>query len=195
MISKVFSGDVFIADFNNFVGKPGYESVPFRGVVVAPEDNGIIPSFIIHNFNRYPFSVVNNEHNPASFKRPDGSMVSQCECIVYAERNDNRKGWMFFLELKYCEAKNRYARMQEGVAQLISTCNYIFREKRVFEADLFNKKYLVISTPGVEPLNPFDAFEFDQDFVLKVKKETGALLKAANKVLIKTPAVLDFNDY
>ena len=32
-------------------------------------------------------------------------------------------------------------------------------------------------------------------FLHKVKKETGALLKAANKVLIKTPAVLDFNDY
>lgn len=195
MISEIFSGDVFIADYSNYVGRSGYESIQSKGVVVETEDNGIIPSFIIQNPNSCQLRVVNNEHNPAAFKRSDGSMVSQCECIVYAERNDNRKGWLFFLELKYCEAKNRYARMQEGIDQLKNTCNHIFKEKRVFEADLFNKKYLVISTPGIEPHNPFDAFEFDQDFILKVKKETGALLKAANKVLIKTPSVLDFNDY
>lgn len=192
MISEIFSGDVFIADFNNFVGRLGYESVPSKGVVVATEDNGIIPSFIIHNPDCYQLRVVNNEHNPAVFKRSDGSMISQCECIVYSERNDNRKGWLFFLELKYCEAKNRSERMQEGIIQLKGTCNYIFKEKRVFESDSFNKKYLVISTPGVEPLNPFDASEFDQEFILRIKEETGALLKASNEVSVKTSAVIDF---
>lgn len=118
--------------------------------------------------------------------------MPQCECIVYAERNDNRKGWLFFLELKYCEAKNRYDRMLEGIDQLKATCRYILEEKRELDAILFNKRYLVISTPGVEPLDPFDASYFDQDYMLSVKEEYGVLLKAANEVRIQTPAVLVF---
>ena len=54
------------------------------------------------------------------------------------------------------------------------------------------KKYLVISTPGVEPLDPFDASYFSQDDMLTLKDDTGAVLKAKNEVLIKTPAVLEF---
>lgn len=191
MISDGYSEDVYIADFTNFVGKDGYENLPCNGVLVNTQDNGIIPSFIIHNENEFPFRVVNNEHNPAVFKRTDGTKMTQCECIVYADRNDNRKGWLFFLELKYCEAKNRYDRMLEGIGQLKTTCKFIMEERREFEAAGF-KKYLVISTPGVEPLDPFDAFYFDPDFVLTMQEETGALLRAVNEVTIKTPAVLSF---
>ena len=121
--------------------------------MVGIHENGIIPSFIIHDDHAFPFRVINNEHNPAVFKREDGSHVTQCECIVYADRNDNRKGWLFFLELKYCEAKNRYDRMLEGISQLKMTCNYILKEKQELESSLFNKRYLVVSTPGVEPLD------------------------------------------
>lgn len=138
------------------------------------------------------FRVVNNEHNPAVFKRADGSSVTQCECIVYADRNDNKKGWLFFLELKYCEAKNRFERMFEGISQLKTTCNYILKERRELVADHFNKKYLVISTPNVEPLDPFDASYFNQDDMLAIKEETGAVLKASNEAFIRTLAVILF---
>jgi len=190
MISERYEGKVFIADFTDYDSNTKAMLVPYKGVVVGEEDNGIIPSFVIHNENGYPFIVINNEHNPAMFKRSDGSKVSQCECMVFAERNDNRKGWMCFLELKYCEAKNRYARMQEGIWQLKETCNHIFREKQVFDASQF-KKYLVISTPGVKPLDPFDEFYFDQDYLLTVQEETGAFLRAVNEAWIKTPAVIE----
>ena len=192
MISESYSQDVFIADFTNFVGKPGYDNLPCQGVMVGLQENGIIPSFVIHNEHAYRFRVINNEHNLAVFRGDDGKLVTQCECIVYADRNDNRKGWLFFLELKYCEAKNRYNSMQDGIGQLKTTCNYIFREKQELDATLFNKKYLVVSTPGVEPLDPFDASYFNQDNMLTVKEETGALLIAVNEVRILTPAVLDF---
>lgn len=192
MISEGYSQDVFIADFTNCVGKPGFDNLPCQGVMVGTQENGIIPSFIIRDEHAFPFSVINNEHNPAVFKREDGSPVTQCECIVYAERNDNRKGWLFFLELKYCEAKNRYYRILEGISQLKTTCNYILKEKQELDGSLFGKKYLVVSTPGVEPLDPFDASYFDQDNMLTVKEETGALLKAVNEVSILTPAVLSF---
>lgn len=102
------------------------------------------------------------------------------------------KDGYFFLELKYCEAKNRYARMREGIGQLKTTCNYILRDKKALNGALFNKKYLVVATPGVEPLDPFDASYFNQDDMLTVKEETGALLRAVNEVRILTPAVLSF---
>lgn len=192
MISECYSQNVFIADFTNFVGKPGYDMLPCQGVLVGIEDNGIIPSFVIRDEHAFPFRVVNNEHNPAVFRGDGGKPVTQCECIVYADRKDNRKGWLFFLELKYCEAKNRYARMLEGIGQLKTTCNYILRDKKELNGALFNKKYLVVATPGVEPLDPFDASYFNQDDMLTVKEETGALLRAVNEVCILTPAVLSF---
>ena len=191
MISETYSQDVFIADFTDYVGKQEPESASYKGVVVGTKENGIIPSFVLHDEHRYPFEVVNNEHNPAVFKRPDGSMLPQCECIIYSNRNDNRKGWMMFLELKYCEAKNLYSNMLSGISQLKATCNYILKEKQEFDGTMF-KKYLVISTPGVEPLDPFDASYFSQDDMLTLKDDTGAVLKAKNEVLIKTPAVLEF---
>ena len=192
MISEGYSQDVYIADFTNFVGKQGDDNLPCQGVMVGMQENGIIPSFIIRDEHAFPFCVINNEHNPAVFKREDGRSVTQCECIVYSERNDNRKGWLFFLELKYCEAKNRYDRMLEGIGQLKATCNYILKEKQELDVGLFSKKYLILSTPGVEPLDPIDASYFDPDYILTVKEETGALLRAVNEVRIKTPSVLAF---
>ena len=192
MISEGYSQDVFIADFTNFVGKPGYDNLPCHGVMVRTQENGINPSYINRDEQANPFKVINNEHNPAIFKRENGNLMTQCECIVCADRNDNRKGWIFFLELKYCQATNRCVRMLEGVSQLKATCNYILKEKQVLDTTLFSKKYLVVSTPGVEPLDPFDASLFDQDFILTVKEETGALLKAVNEVHVLTPALLRF---
>ena len=99
---------------------------------------------------------------------------------------------MIFLELKYCEEKNLYGNMLDGISQLKTTCKYIMEEKEVFDTKLF-KKYLVISTPGTAPLDPFDAFYFDQDFMLAVKKESGGgIIRAANLAHILTPSVVDF---
>lgn len=194
MISEVYSEDIYIADFTELANKEGKENLPYSGVVVSTQDNGIIPSFVLTDENSFPFVVVNNEKNPALFTRTVGSKVSQCECIMYAERHDKRKGWMIFLELKYCEAKNIYQNMLDGIPQLKATCKYVMDEKGVFDATLF-KKYLVISTPGVSPLDPFDASYFDQDYMLTVKEETGAVLKACNIAHIQTPALLTFEEY
>ena len=191
MISESYSESVFIADFTNYANRPVSVPALSHGVVVDVEENGIIPSFIIHDEHGYPFSVVNNEHNPALFTRDDGTMVSQCECIVFSERNDNRKGWLLFLELKYCKPENVYSNMLGGISQLKDTCNYVFDEISEFARGRF-KIYLVISTPGVEPIDPFDASYFDQDFMLSVKEEKGAILKACNEVFIMTPALIVF---
>lgn len=192
MISEIYTETVYVADFTNYFGKEGNDAAPCQGVLVGTQENEIIPSFVLTDDNSYPFVVVNNEKNAAFFTKEDGKKVSQCECIIYADRHDNRKGWMIFLELKYCEAKNLYDNMLDGISQLKATCNYIMNEKRTFDSALF-KKYLVISTPGTIPMDPFDAFYFDQDYMLSVKTDTnGALLKATNFAHILTPAVVEF---
>lgn len=193
MISEVYSQGIYIADFTELAKKEGKDILPYSGVVVSTQENGIIPSFVLTDANSFPFVVVNNENNQALFTRDDGSTVSQCECIMYAERHDNRKGWMIFLELKYCKAKNIYQNMLEGIPQLKTTCKYIMEDIKAFDTSQF-KKYLVISTPGTSPLDPFDASYFDQDYMLSVKEETGAVLKACNIAHIQTPALLTFEE-
>ena len=192
MINEAYSKTVYVADFTDYVSKNGKEAAPCPGVLIGTQENGIIPSFVLTDDNSYPFLVVNNEKNVALYTKDDGTKVPQCECIIYAERHDKRKGWMIFLELKYCEEKNLYGNMLDGISQLKTTCKFIMEEKEVFDTKLF-KKYLVISTPGTAPLDPFDAFYFDQDFMLAVKKESGGgILKAANLAHILTPSVVVF---
>ena len=192
MISEAYSETVYVADFTDYVSKNGKDAALCPGVLIGTQENGIIPSFVLTDDNSYPFLVVNNEKNGALYTKDDGTKVPQCECIIYAERHDNRKGWMIFLELKYCEEKNLYGNMLDGISQLKATCKYIMEEKKALDTKLF-KKYLVISTPGTAPLDPFDAFYFDQDFMLAVKKESGGgILKAANLAHILTPSVVEF---
>jgi hypothetical protein len=192
MISEAYSETVYVADFTDYVSKNGKDAAPCSGVLVGKQENGIIPSFVLTDDNSHPFIVVNNEKNGALYTKDDGCKVSQCECIIYADRHDNRKGWMIFLELKYCMEKNLYDNMLDGIGQLKDTCKYIMEEKEVFDTKMF-KKYLVISTPGTAPLDPFDAFYFDQDFMLLVKSESGGgIIKATNVAHIQTPAVIDF---
>ena len=192
MISEVYSETVYVADFTDYVSKNGRDAAPCSGVLVGKQENGIIPSFVLTDDNSLPFVVVNNEENGYLYTRDDGTKVPQCECLIYADRHDNRKGWMIFLELKYCMEKNLYDNMLDGIGQLIATCKYIMEEKEVFDTKMF-KKYLVISTPVTRPLDPFDAFYFDQDIMLSVKQESGGgILKASNVAHIQTPAVIDF---
>lgn len=191
MIREHFQKDVYIADFTEYNKTAENQLSSFSGIVIGEEDNGVIPSFLLTNENGVSFAVVNNERNIGFYTRPNGEKVSQCECIVYADRNDHRKGWMVFLELKYCKAKNIYRNMLEGISQLRDTCHYVLREKQEYDESQY-RKYLVISTPGVEPLPPFDASYFDQDFLLAVKERTGAILIASNCGHIKTPAIVDF---
>ena len=192
MINEAYSKTVYVADFTDYVSKNGKDAAPCPGVLIGTQENGIIPSFVLTDDNSYPFLVVNNEKNVALYTKDDGTKVPQCECIIYAERHDKRKGWMIFLELKYCEEKNLYGNMLDGISQLKTTCKFIMEEKEVFDTKLF-KKYLVISTPGTAPLDPFDAFYFDQDFMLAVKKESGGgIIRAANLAHILTPSVVDF---
>ena len=185
--AQSYNTDVYIADFTEYNKLEHTIQAPVAGVYVNTDDNGIIPSFLLTDKNRHPFNVINLEENKSLLKREDGSLVSQCECILYAIREEG-PGWMIFLELKYCKPKNRYSEILEGLGQIKRTCNYMI-EKSLFEMARY-KRYFVVSTPKVEPLDPFDATYFDQDDMLTLKEEYDAQIFLTNQVDILTPVHL-----
>ena len=75
--------------------------------------------------------------------------------------------------------------------------NYQFHECMMLEEYLYfslitiynsnYKFYFVVSTPGVEPLDPFDDTYFNQDDMLTLKEEFRAQLFLANQLSIHTP--------
>lgn len=184
---KQYSTDVYIADFTEYNKSAHTIPAPVAGVYVDVDDNGIIPSFFLTNKNHHLFNAINLEENKTLLKREDGTLVSQCECILHAIREDS-PAWMIFLELKYCKAKNRYSETLEALGQLKKTCDYVV-EKSFFEKDHF-KRYFVVSTPGVEPLDPFDDTYFNQDDMLTLKEEYHAQVLLTNQVDILTPVHL-----
>lgn len=184
---KQYNTDVYIADFTEYNKSTHTIPAPVAGVYVDVDDNGIIPSFLLTNKNHHLFNAINLEENKTLLKREDGTLVSQCECILHAIREDS-PAWMIFLELKYCTAKNRYSETLEALGQLKKTCDYVV-EKSFFEKDHF-KRYFVVSTPGVEPLDPFDDTYFNQDEMLTLKEEYHAQVLLTNQVDILTPVHL-----
>lgn len=182
--STTYNTDVYVADFTEYNKSAHTAPAPAAGVFVDVVDNGIIPSFALTDKNAHPFEVINLEQNKSMLKRDDGTKVSQCECIMYALREDD-PAWMIFLELKYCGAKNRYDETLEALGQLKRTCKHVF-DNAFFPVSHF-KRYFVVSTPGVEPLDPFDATYFNQDDLLTLREEYYAHLYLANKLYIHTP--------
>lgn len=72
------------------------------------------------------------------------------------------------------------------IGQLKKTCKYLLEEKQIYESARF-KRFLAVSTPNCEPLDPFDAYYFNQEDMLSLKEETQATLFITNQVDIYTP--------
>lgn len=180
-----FVQDVFVADFTEYNSNNPEMPGPCAGVQISTVENGIIPSFRLTDRNRHPFMAVNFEENQQAFMREDGTKAPQCECMFYAVREES-PAWMLFLELKYCAPKNAYNNIIEGIGQLKRTCKYLLEEKQEYESARF-KRYIAVSTPNCEPLDPFDANYFNQDDMLALKEETNAVLFITNQVDVHTP--------
>lgn len=185
MIKQTTTDDIFVADFTRYKASHPEEEIPNDGVLISNCENGIVPSLWIENPNHHPIDVVNIEHNPALFKRADGTLRTQCECICYAIRSES-PAWMLFMELKYCQPKNRYENILTGMHQLKETCKYVLEEQGLFE-DAKYKRVFVVSTPGIEPLDAFDATYFDQEDMMAFRKECKAVLYLSNHLVVHTP--------
>lgn len=186
MISHSYSSPtIYVADYTHYNEKLQQFASPCAGVLIQDSLPPLIPSFLLTNKNAYPLVAVNMDENKYLLKQKDGTIHSQCECILYAQREDS-PAWMLFVELKYCEEKSVYENTIKAMSQLKKTCKYLLEKKFVFDSTHF-RRYFVVSTPGVEPLDPFDANYFDQEDMLQYKEECAAILFLSNQVNVHTP--------
>lgn len=61
-----------------------------------------IDYFTVNNPNSIVIDSIRFDNQ--SFFKPNGDIASQCECVTYPNRSDN-KSWILFLELKYSSKK------------------------------------------------------------------------------------------
>jgi len=111
-----------------------------------------------------------------SFIRPNGSTLSQCECVVFPEKS-NKDSWIFFAELKYGEKNNNKRNLKKAINQLLKTRTYYYR-KRVFLRT--NRCYLLASLPKQRP--PFT--NIPQKDLTRLKKRHNIILKIWNRARV-----------
>ena len=134
------------------------------------------------------YSTVNNPCNLEmdgipfdnnSFTRPDGSSLSQCECVIYPH-SSNDESWILFLELKYsCKPENNENNLNKARKQLFKTQDY-YRSQGVFNKN--NTCYLLASLPMQRP--PFAHISLTQPYLSEMKKRYNMVIRFQNSVEI-----------
>jgi len=121
-----------------------------------------------------------------SFTRPDGSALSQCECVVFPEKSGN-DSWIFFAELKYSDkTRNNQCNLDMAEKQLLETREYYY-QKGIFLKT--NPCYLLISLPKQKP--PFANISLNPVKLAALKKRNiflifGNYVKiSSDKMLLK----------
>lgn len=188
MNKESFSSSLYIVDYTKYNQDHADEPSKYSGVVFHAMKPDNIHSFVLDNPRNVSFEAVNLEHNPALMKREDGSMSSQCECLLFAEEN---RSWMMFLELKYCHTKNVLGNIENALWQIKRTYGFLLSERRS-QIDVSNyQPYFVISTPDVssdDVSSLYDGFIWSQDDLLEIKNDYGgARLFHCNEVMVESP--------
>ena len=114
-----------------------------------------------------------------SFTRPNGSPLSQCECVIYPH-SSNDKSWILFLELKYsCKSENNENNLNKARRQLFKT-QYYYRSQGVFDKN--NTCYLLASLPMQRP--PFANISLTQTYLSEMKRKHNVIIRFQNSVEI-----------
>lgn len=114
-----------------------------------------------------------------SFTRPDGSTLSQCECVIYPH-NSNGNSWILFLELKYSyKTENNRNNLNKARRQLFKT-QYYYKSRGIFNKN--NTCYLLASLPMQHP--PFANISLTHNYLLRMKKKHNVVIRFQNSVEI-----------
>ena len=123
------------------------------------------------------YFILNNPHNikitglpfgRKSFRKPDGNIASQCECVIYPKEGDEK------------DEHPRKARRQ-----LFKT-KYYYQSKGVF--DRSNTCYLFISQP-TQP-DPFPNFSISEPYLSNLKSRFNTIIRVCNGAEIVNPQLL-----
>jgi hypothetical protein len=143
-----------------------------------------IDSFELKNENN--FLIRHIIFDNTSFRRQDGAIASQCECVVFPENSDT-DSWIFFAELKY--SSNPYRNnnhLRKAIKQLYKTRYYYF-EKAIFSRT--NTCYLLASLPM--QAEPFVQTVITQNDLLRLKRKHNIVLRLQNHAEIKNDKTIN----
>lgn len=168
---------LYLADYTNQTGN-------VRGVEVfksiPPSD---IDSFELKNDVNLLNGYISFDNS--SFTRPDGSALSQCECVIFPNRSV-ANSWIFFVELKYSNRPYRNNNnLTKAIKQLYKTRTYYYN-KGVFSKT--NPCYLLASLPM--QAEPFAQTVISPMDLQKLKRKHNVILRLQNHAEIQDDKII-----
>ena len=150
-----------------------------RGIELIKDSPPIdLDYFIVNNPSKLEVDGIPFDNN--SFTKLNGSIASQCECVIYPHSSSN-ESWILFLELKYSnKCKNNERNLNKARKQLFKT-QYYYKSKSVFSKN--NTCYLLASLPMQRP--PFAHYSLTQSYLTEMKKKHNVIIRFQNSIEIR----------
>ena len=162
---------LFVADYSE-------QTASQKGTeLVAGNPPVDIDYFSLLNFAN--LQITGSVFNNSSFKRLDGSSLSQCECVVFPSIS-NHESWIFFAELKYSSRDyNNVNNLNKARRQLFKT-QYYYKSKGIFT--ITNTCYLFASLPMQS--EPFPNITLEPSYLLDMKERHNIVIRFQNSATI-----------
>jgi hypothetical protein len=160
---------IYVADYTKQT-KSAQATELFKGS--PPSD---IRYFTVNNSYNLEMDGIPFDNN--SFTKPNESIASQCECVIYPHSSNN-ESWILFLDLKYSnKCKNNKKNLNKARKQLFKT-QYYYKSKGVFNKN--NICYLLASLPKQSP--PFANLSLSPKYLLAMKSKHNVIIRFLNSV-------------
>ena len=127
---------------------------------------------------------VNFEENLDVFKSGDGTIVSNCECMLLSDKA-SKKGWLLLAELKYCGGSLQAVQrnLEKAFSQMESTYLHLRDKKNVFTQAEYRCAW-VVSLPEHNDLVPFSSFLSEPELLLDFKDKYGVDIFTDNNLMV-----------
>lgn len=164
---------LYIADYTQKTKKEPKR----RGVELSYQPPADIECVMVENLRPIELDIV--FFGQDSFKKQDGQIASQCECVLYPHENDEHS-WICFIEMKYSHSSGSNEKnINKARLQLFRT-QYYYRREGIFGKT--NSCYLVISLPKQKP--PFLNFTLTPAYLGEMKKRHSIIIYLQNAITI-----------
>ena len=177
-----YESEVYIGDYTEYV--KSHPDCGYHGVVISNMPIALISSLHIHNPVHIPMMGVNFEKNLDVFKSGDGTIVSNCECMLVSDKA-SKKGWLFLAELKYCGGSLQAVQrnLEKAFGQMESTYLHLRDKKHVFVQGEYRCAW-VVSLPEHDDLIPFSSFMAQPELLLDFKDKFGVDIFTDNNLMV-----------
>ena len=177
-----YESEVYIGDYTEYV--KSHPDCGYHGVVISNMPIALISSLHIHNPVHIPMMGVNFEENLDVFKSGDGTIVSNCECMLVSDKA-SKKGWLLLAELKYCGGSQQAVQrnLEKAFSQMESTYLHLRDKKHVFVQGEYRCAW-VVSLPEHDDLIPFSSFMAQPELLLDFKDKYGVDIFTDNNLMV-----------